>query len=968
MRSACLAVLIVCCGVTFSMKPGRDLLWEAKKPGVYLVGLPEGWQPAVPVFTVKTSDGEAVVLNAKKASRCVLRLRRVPPKPCHTSGGWLYDILVIAPQAFCKSAVLRRYIAAKEKAGFKVRVVATEEILSGATGDPADRLLRWLRTEWRRANFLFLLLIGTPDPYERPVSLELIGLPYRYRTTVASLVMAGGWEEYDTDCEIKGSGWIALTGEHLRFGRGGVLSSAKIFSGAAGEMELAVVRRDDAGWRFVARQKVRFEKGWSFPTLPPLKVKKGDVLAFRVLKGKLRGWRAEKVLAYRLRLEGGKVELGKPLKALPAVMVRGFAEKQTDRVGTLPMKLTYPMGTYASLNLAYNWDQHYRAVPTDACYAAPDGQWDADGDGFFAESLYKIAHWDDVTGFYEWGAGDGDVVLPVLGVGRIPFDVGKERGAVEDVLERAMSVKVAPRLLVAAESLSPITTLEGLPAALKDALPGWRVQSIYAERVFWGREPVPSRGFDVTITKEQIKRDPCIAADILTDTWLEFMPGVVLVASHGNRDLAGYLLPLRRPPLKVGKPFYGWFKRLRNAPPVVLVTTGCNTAQPERYFLGRRAWLEGGHNWEERPCILEEALRRFAVCAFGNTRGAWFTHGWLSPRDGGCVSLSYYITQNLANGQPAGIALRNAICRYATLFSAQFTDAQNILSSVLYGDPTYSLNGDVPVVAEAELPQARTGYPYSSGITIRGPKAAKIEVSGLPPGLKWDSQKRLISGIPTMAGKFFVRIRVEASSGAWAVYDVLLRVVPSRRGGKPLALKRLHSLRLAPNSFRRKGFMATPSQLVSERSWSARCFATLKYPIVLLGSAKLTFSARCDLEPSADIFCVEASRDGKNWLPLFIKCSNTFKLEPVTEDIKPRWIRYTVDLSDLVGKAVLLRFRYEANEVFNREPREGVQIKEMTLEGEFCIGTERGGEGAKLLVQDGVPVGFVSGLLAPPEK
>ena len=968
MRSACFAILIVCCGVVFFINPGRDLVWDAKEPGLYLVGLPDGWRPAVAVFTVRTSDGEAVVLDAKKASRYLLPLRRTLPKPHPTSGRWLYDILVIAPQAFCRSAVLRRYIATKEKAGFKVRVVATEEILSGVTGDPADRLLRWLRAEWRRANFLFLLLIGTPEPYEKPVSLKLIGLPYRYRTTVASLVMAGGWEEYDTDCDIKESGWIALTGEHLRFGRGGVLSGAKIFSGAAGEMELAILRRKDTGWRFVARQKVRFAKGWSFPTLPPLKVKRGDMLAFRVIKGVLRGWRAKKALAHRLRFEGGRVELGKPLKVLPAVMVRGFAEKQTDRVGTLPMKLTYPMGTYASLNLAYNWDQHYRAVPTDACYAAPAGQWDADGDGFFAESLYKIAHWDDVTGFYEWGAGDGDVVLPVLGVGRIPFDVERERGAVEDVLQRAMSVKVAPRLLVAAESLSPITTLEGLPAVLKDALPGWRVQSIYAERVFWGKAPAPSRGFDITITKEQTERNPCIAADIFTDTWLEFMPGVVLVASHGNRDLAGYFLSLRRPPLKVGKPFYGWFKRLSNAPPVVLVTTGCNTAQPEGYFLGRRAWLDGGHNWEERPCVLEEALRRFAVCAFGNTRGAWFTHGWLSPRDGGCVSLSYYIIQNLANGQPAGIALRNAIHRYAALFSAQFTDAQNILSSVLYGDPTYSLNGDVPVVAEAELPQARTGYPYSSGITIRGPKAGKVEVSGLPPGLKWDCKRRLICGIPRVAGRFFVRIRVEASSGAWAVYDVLLRVVPSRRGGKPLALKKLHSLRLAPNSFRRKGFMATPSQLVSERSWSARCFATLKYPIVLLGSAKLTFSARCDLEPSSDIFCVEASRDGRNWLPLFIKCSNTYKLEPVTEDIEPRWIRYTVDLSDFVGKVVLLRFRYEANEAFNREPREGVQIKEMIIEGRFCIGVERGGEGAKLLVQDGVPVGFVSGLLAPPER
>ena len=961
MRAVCFSVLLICCGVAFSITPGRDLFWEAKEPGLYLVALPEGWRPAVAVFTVKTSDGEAVVLNAKKASRYALRLRREPPQPHHISRRWLYDILVIAPRAFCRSAVLRRYIAAKDKAGFKVRVVATEEILTGATGDPADRLLAWLRAEWRRTNFLFLLLIGTPDPYEKPVSLKLLGLPYIYRTTVASLVMAGGWEEYDTNCDIKESGWIALTGAHLRFGRGGVLSNAKIFSGEAGEMELAILRRKDAGWHLVARQKVRFAKGWSFPTLPPIKVKRGDILAFRLLKGRLRGWRAEKVLAHRLRLEGGKVELGEPLKVLPAVMVRGFAQKQQDRVGTLPMKLTYPMGTYASLNLAYNWDLHYRVVPTDACYAAPDGQWDADGDGFFAESLYQIAHWDDVTGFYEWGAGDGDVVLPVLGVGRIPFDAEKERGAVEAVLERAMSAKPPRRLLVAAESLSPITTLEGLPAALKEALPDWRVRSIYAERVFWGKAPAPSRGFDITITKEQIERNPCVAADIFTDTWLEFMPGVVLVASHGNRDMAGYLLSLRRPPLKVGRPFYGWFKRLGAAPPVVLVTTGCNTAQPEGYFLGRRAWLDGGHNWEERPCVLEEALRRFAVCAFGNTRGAWFAHGWLSPRDGGCISLSYYIIQNLANGQPAGIALRNAIHRYAALFSAQFTDAQNILSSVLYGDPTFSLNGNVPVVAEAELPQAKTGYRYSSTITIRGPKAVRIEVSGLPPGLRWDPHKRLITGVPTIAGRFFVRIRVEGSNGAWAVYDVLLRVAPSRRGGRPLALKRLHSLRLAPNSFRRKGFMATPNQLVSERSWSARCFATLKYPIVLLGATKLTFYARCDLEPSADIFCVEASRDGKNWLPLLVKCSNTFKLEPVTEDIRPRWIRYSVDLSDFVGKAVLLRFRYEANEVFNREPREGVQIKEISLEGEFCIGTERAEEGAKLLVQDGVPVGFVSG-------
>ncbi|RKY11249.1 MAG: hypothetical protein DRP82_07675, partial [Planctomycetota bacterium] len=455
MRAVCFSVLLICCGVAFSITPGRDLFWEAKEPGLYLVALPEGWRPAVAVFTVKTSDGEAVVLNAKKASRYALRLRREPPQPHHISRRWLYDILVIAPRTFCRSAVLRRYIAAKEKAGFKVRVVATEEILTGATGDPADRLLAWLRAEWRRTNFLFLLLIGTPDPYEKPVSLKLLGLPYIYRTTVASLVMAGGWEEYDTNCDIKESGWIALTGAHLRFGRGGVLSNAKIFSGEAGEMELAILRRKDAGWHLVARQKVRFAKGWSFPTLPPIKVKRGDILAFRLLKGRLRGWRAEKVLAHRLRLEGGKVELGEPLKVLPAVMVRGFAQKQQDRVGTLPMKLTYPMGTYASLNLAYNWDLHYRAVPTDACYAAPDGQWDADGDGFFAESLYQIAHWDDVTGFYEWGAGDGDVVLPVLGVGRIPFDAEKERGAVEAVLERAMSVKPPRRLLVAAESLSP---------------------------------------------------------------------------------------------------------------------------------------------------------------------------------------------------------------------------------------------------------------------------------------------------------------------------------------------------------------------------------------------------------------------------------------------------------------------------------------------------------------------------------
>ena len=942
----------------------RELYYMPTSSGLHIVALPEGWRPATDKLVLKSGRGDALICRAEEGD-----CQRMPLLPSEERDVVLraepreYEYLVITPRSFRDDEVLARFVKAKERAGLRVRVAVEEEIPIGRTADPADGLRRWLAAERRRARFLFLLLIGTPDPRERPVALTMLGRPQTMAASAPFRVHAGLFSEDEPpNATLEQGAEYLLEAEDLRVDAAGALTDVMLNAKRPGRLELDVWRREGGRWRRTdEKQMVYFAVGHNVLDLKPVEVRAGEAVSFRLEEGALWGWRRK---APALRVVAG--EAAKDVeRVVPALRLYGFRATPADEVGTLPMKVLYPMGTYNANAYAYALDRHWWLTPSDAPYAAPEADWDADRDGCFGEAMERLPHWDDLNGGRRcvWDSGDGEVPLPQIAVGRIPFDPRRDPDAVRAALERAMAPTPGDAGLLAVETLAPDTQMPDLPGWLRRLTAPLRWRTLYVERPWSGHLPRPVRGYDLVVPWERLKDDREAAAAELVRAWREEKPGLVLLLSHGNMDLCGRMLPLRLPPEPRGEASLKYIEALKGVPPTHVAMMACNAGQPEPYYLGRREDASGvRHNWERRPVLANSLLGAVAATVLAHTRGSWPRRKWTTPRSGGCQTLLCFYVAGLAGGLPAGVAYRNACWRYAALASRRFTDAANIAGFTLFGDPAAGLRSGAPVLTLPALPDAWAGRPYEVELEVAGGRPPyTMELDGrlaLPKGLRLENGR--IAGTPATHGGFSVPIVVTDSEGRRTrhVLPLLVRPTTHLRTGN-VYLKFASRLPLAVSDFFMSHFFESAGHLCAGGGQTIRAAARMRRPVLLLGSGALHFSFRAAMDPGNDILTVEASRDGVDWRVLWATTGDGELKEP-DQGTRPVWRQARVDLNVMGCGALLLRFRYESHEPVEGPPRQGVRIKDILLSGRLAV---QGGTGAAAAIRvvGHCPVGFKSG-------
>lgn len=122
---------------------------------------------------------------------------------------------------------------------------------------------------------------------------------------------------------------------------------------------------------------------------------------------------------------------------------------------------------------------------------------------------------------------------------------------------------------------------------------------------------------------------------------------------------------------------------------------------------------------------------------------------------------------NLAGGVRYNIRLEyweGAGSAHTRLYWYSASQPKQIIPSVrLY--PTNAVPASPPAVVSSVSAYAILGYPFTNGVAANNGSTV-VSVGPMPPGLVYAASNRLISGVPTQAGKFQITIHATNSTGA----------------------------------------------------------------------------------------------------------------------------------------------------------------------------------------------------------
>ncbi len=832
--------------------------------------------------------------------------------------------LIIAPEALLELDAFKKFIAHKQARGFSVAIASVELIgRKKIPGELADKIRHFLKGSAAKLGLRYVLLIGSPDPADIRVKLPVPEKLPSYIVSAPSRSLGGTyvWDEHDGEIGADGQHrFVILTGPNLQVLRAGEIKYWYVNCTRPGKIRLVVSRDDEEGFRLVPVGEMEeiTKPGVAVRTIEPIRVKAGDTVGFElpaegaatVATVNMAGINCSRVYDIGNTDKQGKSGIrrdGLWRDILPLFQCSVYFEPG-DHAGSVPSKMCWPMGTYNGVYGALLRDSCLSQCPTDAYYANLSSNWDCNGNGFFGETFQKFFRYDGGAKAGELSTGDfrsgADAFLPELLVGRIPFD---DPETVAAILEKTIAYETSQdrewrrRCFLAADPLAPDTDNYALCELLKRDVcepAGFKVTRFYTEHDFEGELQSPKRYKyepEELVPLDELHENKMAGYERFSQLWAKQHPGFVLWSSHANTDICRNILTLRDEsadayPLPVTRQYV---EALDDSHPAIVFAAACSLTQPENYYLGtrkKRTRLE--HDWEPRPNLGRELLKNGAVAVVGPTRSTWFQHGWDSPEDGGCLSLSYDFADRFLAGECVGYSLAAALRDYNTRWGSELADGENITGFVVYGDPSLKLGlGQGPtrplVKQSAPVLKVRTPAAPDEAIILRvdGEKDAELEAG-------------TVCGIPDKDFKAGAD-----NAGEW---------------------------------FDARGFeltdTRTPSGRFSHYSGTARhrpSTLTLNFPLMPGQSLKARYYCWFSTEPGLDYVVFEKSQDGRLWEPLRVHTGASSK-NPLFDMHNPHWTMESVSFSVGEGPAYL-RFRYVTNDQYRKVPREGFYMDDFSL-------------------------------------
>ena len=318
----------------------------------------------------------------------------------------------------------------------------------------------------------------------------------------------------------------------------------------------------------------------------------------------------------------------------------------TDSVGSVPMKMTWPSGDGVG------------SGPTDHFYGDLSGDWDVDGDGYFA-SWYD----DKTTRTYHYDSGGMDYTLTYTDFG-IDFDmecrVGRissdDVGVIDPILSRTIHYEDATpsnetdrkRVYLAMSNLDSSTDMSYLGRDIhNDHLTGigLSVNTLY----------IPTSPFSHTIDLE---------SEALIDTWTSRGAGMVIWAAHGSSTGATITYDstsMMNTVDSVGLDF---------SPRPFVMQASCSNAYPETAGNLAHSLLEDG-------VMATIAASRTAIYLVGQTN--FGSNVYIGD-------VAYWVAESYAANNRAGYAIK--YYRAEIDATKNWWGMKNALVFNLYGDPT----------------------------------------------------------------------------------------------------------------------------------------------------------------------------------------------------------------------------------------------------------------------------------------
>ncbi|NJE03851.1 NosD domain-containing protein [Thermococcus sp. MV11] len=332
-----------------------------------------------------------------------------------------------------------------------------------------------------------------------------------------------------------------------------------------------------------------------------------------------------------------------------------------DSYGDVPMLMAWP-----------NASSDHRESPTDYFYADLTGNWDLDGDGYYAE------YPDD------FGTGGVDL-LPEVYVGRIPV-YNNDYSTLDAVLVRLMATGSSPKKILLPMAISnyqnedgsgwPVTDGRDLPMYVgQDAEPlGFQVVAMYEGE---GLAPVPSDAAYYAMN---------INGNNFVSEWNSGNYGIVLWWAHGSSYGAYRKVWTSDDGDNVPEgPEMSWYS-------FVDINTVTQLYEMPT-FVFQVSCLNGYPEYSDN--LQYTLFKSAALATIAASRVSWYIVGIWAPQDSypDNAGLGYYFVKNLVNGMSAGEALYTAKAKFT---ASSGSAAMNLFDFNLYGDPSRALEGNIP--------------------------------------------------------------------------------------------------------------------------------------------------------------------------------------------------------------------------------------------------------------------------------